>query len=305
MAYSSAAVSARELAAAALDYPQLGGKNVVRSVDASGSSWRTSGSWATGSEAQAVGYEARWGHDGYGTGPTRPSSAQLTWYYLLKWAAGAPDIDRVLILGLAGCSGVTVSLELANDNAFTSGLIQLASWAVTTEKRLAALVLKHTGTDALRYSLAPYARLKFTKGTTFVPEFTELVLDRRRQLMHKPDAPWAGLDSVTSGFGESVSLGGIITRNENFAGGIQFNGDLQSNDSLEQADLRAWAKETRWGVRPWAYVENPTSEPNRVLYGFAGEPGFAMPNPPGFPSAVRDFSFSFVESAPFLLEEEA
>lgn len=305
--FTDATLAARLTDAMAADYPILWGHNVAR--DAAAIEWRSGGSWNAGSDESEVGAEARWAIDGFGVHPTRPNAARTDHYLLLRWAGtGADDFDMLAALGISGMpEGSFIAWNWGDDAAFASW-DEFGQMSITAalETRLVDLDLNGpTNPNPSRLTGLNYLQVHFFHATIpFVPEITEIVMAKRCQLMHKPDAPWSGLDSVMSGYSEKDTLGGILVRNENYAGRIAFEGMLPSNDTQEQTDLREWAASTRWGVRTWGYTENPTSEPNRTIFGFSAQPGFALPNPPGYPNDVRDFALSFVETAPFLRDEE-
>lgn len=301
MAWSSAVLTSDEVTLAAADKPLLAAKNAAASVSAT-SQWRTSGSWASGSDGTHADYPATNGYDFGGDHDTRPSSAQTTWYYLMQWASGAPDFDLAVILGhnFGTIGGLTVTLEIADDNAFTTNLQTIATWTPgTSNDRLVSLSLKHTGSNALRYSTVPYARMKLTKGSSFTPQFTEIWLGRRRQLRHAANRPH-GLDNTRSGVSEFVSQSGGMVRTTFYKGQAERRFQWDVANATEISDVKSWWSESEYGTRPFIYIEKPNANPGDAHFMWSESDGLSLPEVgPGH----RLFDLPMVEQTPFLSAE--
>ena len=150
MAWSAAALGAQEIADATANYPCLVGIHAGDSiVDAR---WNETGSLAD-DDTSETGYPASNAADRRGDVPTKPDAAASTWYWMIDLGAAAADFDMAAIFGhnFGTIGGLTVTLEIADDNAFTSGHETIATWTpLTSNTRLVSYALFHTGADALR-----------------------------------------------------------------------------------------------------------------------------------------------------------
>lgn len=304
MAWSSAVLSADEVSLAAADKPLLVATNVLEDVDASGAMWKTGGSWADGADETHADYPATNAYDRRGEDDTRPNAAAATWYFILKWAAGAGDFDSAFILGhnFGTIGGLTVSIQIADSRDFVTNLQTIATWTPgTSTKRLASLSLKHTGADALRYSTVPYARLKVIKdGTiTFTPQVAELVLGRRRQLRHEALRPYSR-DDNQSGFSDFIAQGGGRVRNAMFVGAAIRTATWSIANTTEATQITSWRSESGYGTKPFFFVERPATAPTDALFMFQDGGEFRFPN---VGPIERQFGVELVEQTPFLTAE--
>jgi len=183
------------------------------------------------------------------------------WYYVLDLGTTV-TIDYAAIIGhnFGTIGGVTITLEIANDGAFSSNLKTIATWTTpTTDNRLIELTLKHTGTDALEYSGLQYARLKISKvGTNITPQIGELILGKQYQLQHRPAN---GFDP-TSLHGESEIVrtsGGVVYKTLRYDRRFDLNATLTEKDTNRVNDLINWYKNSGRG---FIWIWEPNSAPN-------------------------------------------
>jgi hypothetical protein len=276
MAYSSAALSANVLAAMAADKPLILGTNVLRDMAAADLQWRTTGSFSSGSSGTDTSYPTRRLYDGYVSLATRPSSAQNTWYLLMQWSS-AVAFDSICIIG-HNFGAMTVTLQVADDAAFTSNLVTLATWTLAgaTLKRQTSFALTHAGGSALKYSAVSYARLKFD-GTSLRPEIAEILLGERRQLLHNPAEPWAP-DDYHSEVSDVRTLGGQMTRYMWYRGQRRISAELSTYDTASATDLvTLYTTDLAYGTKPFLWVDQPTTAPQKAFLMMLDDPDQSIP----------------------------
>lgn len=261
MAVSSSALNATYVANAARDKPLLVGLNRVRA--ASSVQWRTSGSWASGSNGtDTTNGPTSYLSDGFVGLRSKPSSSATTWYLLFDFGANV-TFDSLFILdhNFGSIGGLTVSLEVADTSNYVTNLVQVSSLSPgSSSRRLVDLVLESGGGSALVYS-AQYARLKLTKGSAFTPQISELYLGLRRQLTRNPNREYAEDNLRTYA---SRHTGGTrrTTTYIHSAGQQILNARFEPDDATEQADIRAfWKTDIRMGRDPFIWVPKPASDP--------------------------------------------
>jgi hypothetical protein len=281
MDYGSAQLGATSRANAAANKPLLVGAHSLRDVPSS-VQWRTSGSWAAGSDGtDTTNGPASYLWDGFVDLRSKPSSAQATWYLIINHSATLTAFDCIFIIShnLGTLGGVTVTYEVADDNAYTSNLVQVASWAVTTStKRLVALKLDHTGAGIARqYTSVQYSRLKIVAAGAVTPEIGELILGTRRQLTRKPNREFDPdhLRSYASKFRGGTRK---VTSYVEAQGQKILNARFEPDDSTEQNDIRAfWQSDLDMGSHPFVWVPDPESYPEKA-YVMDAPLDFALPD---------------------------
>ena len=258
MAYSSAALTAQEIADFALDYPILGGKTAGDSL--SDARWNTSGSLAN-ADVSATGFAASKAFDRRGNEITKPNTTGTVWYLMLDAGAAPADVDFAVIIGHNFSSvGVTeVLLQVADDNAFTSNLVTVATWVAGFTARLASFSLFHTGAAALRYTLGRYWRLKITMASG-TPQVGELWLGRRRQMSTRA---LMGFDSSEeeARVADFTADDGSTIRYKLSAGQRVVDASFIIATAGEVTTLDSWYTECDRLTEPTIYCEAPSSAP--------------------------------------------
>ena len=258
MAYSAADLSAADIASAAADKPILGALMVYAPTS---KEWSAAGAFS-GADATAADSPARRAYDGFTDLITKPSSAAVTWYYLLDIIAAGVAIDFVAILGhnFGTITGLTVTLEIADNSEFTTNLLAIASMSPgTSNDRLIDLVLESGGGTARRYSAVQYARLKIT-GTSGTPEIGELILGQRCQMQYKPNRPYN--PNLTAADSEGFrSKSGIKTTYIQNRGARRLIAGLTVSGSTKIDDVETWWSNTRQGTQPFVWIEDPNTSP--------------------------------------------
>jgi hypothetical protein len=271
MPYSSAIRAASEAAAYALDKPMLIGANRARTL-AAASQWRTSGSWASGADGTAGSGDTSRASDDYDHLRTFPASSETEWFYLLNLGAAPGTVDSLAILNPYGLSGVQIDLQLADNSAYSTNLVTVASVTPSDIKRVIVLDLHHTGDVPLRYSSAQWWRLRFTKGgAAILPRFGEVVLGNSLQLSHKPDRPY--YDGTTRSSAERFeSYSGVVTDAVRHRGRRHLSATLALTAQAEADAVRSFFEDDiDAGTRPFLWVDDPLTLPGRAAWMRMGE----------------------------------
>jgi len=299
MAYSTANISAADLAYLAADKPILGSQAIPAAPTAC--IWHNSGSTTDRTSAT---YPARRAYDGFGGLVTKPTTASedKVWYYSMDLAAAGVEFDFVAILGhnfgtLHGGGALTVTLEVDDASNFATCVsIPITTTTGTGNTRIVALVLDHVAATAKRYSAVRYARLKITRGATnFTPEIGELVLGRRLQMYHKPDVPYDTY-SLHGNKEVSITQGGVVHSSVFSKGRRQLSASWRNDSTTLQAAISAWVTATSYKTRPFVWIENPYSAPASWHLMVPDDADFNMPLEEQ--PAIRTFELEATEQGP-------
>ncbi|MBH05178.1 MAG: hypothetical protein CMJ20_02535 [Phycisphaeraceae bacterium] len=262
-------------------------------------------------------------YDGHSHLKTRPniSSGSVSAVYL-HIVTEIPTLDTIYIgghnLNTAGANP-TMTIEIADNAAYTSNLITLISFAGFSASKDARLCFFNLGpagggSTIKQYGEVTHARIKITHGTgnfTTKPEIGEIVLGTREQLSQRPDVPFDD-QAFSSDAVDFRSKSGILTRYIRNTGQRSFahrhsptGSDAYGLDDL--TTIRNWYKNTRRGVEPFIYVPDPTN----TITGINGATSAAFvchfDDPrQGLPltgPSLREANINFSESAPFVDSE--
>lgn len=261
MAYSKAQLSAGDAALLAADKPILCGPN-AGAVTGVTAWWNNVKSFAAGSDQSATSQPARYAVDEYNHVLTYPNAAGTTWYLLFDFGAAGIEFDTILLVK-HNVNGVTYSVEVADNNAFTTNLEALVNGAVIgTSKRYPSLTL--FGGNGYRYSTVRYVAITFASGGAITPQVGEVWFLRRRQLKFRPSLPYDDRFGQTRR-DESETYGGII---QTVARGQPQRRMLDAQWSTYETayidDLHAWIYAVEGGNRPFVWFERPTTDPNEA-----------------------------------------
>jgi hypothetical protein len=294
MAWSSAAISAADLAYLAADKPILASQAIP--VAPTSCIWTETG--AVGATDRTLSTNpARRAYDGLvGVWTCPDATVSATWYYTMDLAAAGVEFDLIAILG-HNFGTITVSaltLEVSDASNFAgASSIPIAS-TITTNTRIMQLSCFHTGAAALRYSAVRYARLKFA-GCDAKPQFGELVLGRRLQMHAKPDVSY---DSYSLHGNKEISAtqGGVIHSSVFSKGQRHLSAAWRDDSTTRQALVAAWIAATSYKTRPFVWIENPNSAPSSWHYMVPDDADFDYPleeNP-----SIRTFTIDATEQGP-------
>lgn len=204
-------------------------------------------------------------YDGVGEAPSSPAANSATLHVVIDLGAGGATFDMAAVLGhnFDLLTDLTeVALEAANNDDFSSGLVELYTWTTGFDRRLVTFDLGPDG--PLRYT-ARYVRLRIEyDGTGVVPEIGELFLARRWSPPSEPDLPLA-IDAVSGSYEEWTSYGGGVGRTHSVVarGEVELAWPLVS--STERGDAIAWAASLEYGAHPCVLARSPDDAPEESI----------------------------------------
>lgn len=261
---SPAALSSNETTWLADGKPLLG-HNAALEARVAGNvtaKWVTGGTWA-GSDVTDSAYPASRALDDLTQLPTRPTSTYTTIYLLFDFGSAGIDFDAVGIIGHNAASGSSVQYDLqhADDNAYSTNLVTLATFNPSDNGRLVDLTIDGA---AQRYSGVRYARLKITAGGAYKPEISEVLFIRRRQLEFAPFRPYDSGELVQSSSAWRSESGARVAYTRN-SGQRALNAPFFVR-STELTGLKAWRRSIREGADGFVWIEDPSSSPEASMY---------------------------------------
>lgn len=301
MPYSEAEITATELARYNADLPLLCHSNAARSVNAA-PQWRTSGSWASGSDVTATGYPTTRAYDDVGHRQTRPSSGATTHY--LIWDLDDVTFDGVVIHGhnFASLGGtVTVAVEIADNSSFSTNLLEIASFSGTAVNyRMASFALVGAGTNNARFSSVQYLRLVIGyNGSAPHPAIGELYLTTREALEFRPEPPHDSR-SVESDFATAEFDSGADHTQRGCGGRMVSGPSWRPTDSTMEDQFRDFFAGCGYGRLCGLWVPNPNTTP-AYSYVVRTEPAMYIPGESGEARAM--LTLPMVEQKPFSARE--
>ncbi|NDD55248.1 hypothetical protein EBZ39_15520, partial [bacterium] len=172
---------------------------------------------------------------------------------LLPFAA----IDVVALVGTSFASApsdVTVTVQVASDAAFSSGVLTLDTWTTTREREVRMLASRYEA-DAS----GGYVRVRLQCASAITPTVGEIWLGRRRQLRARPMRP-SVRDSRTAGAYDTPT-----TRRSTWSGRYEETVQLWCSErDPDITTLRSVLRESREGTRPVLWIPQPQSTPRDV-----------------------------------------
>ena len=293
MTWSSSALSASEIAAAAADKHMVLARNVVRDNVFDAIISDTNGRW-TDTDITDPDYPTTELCNGRGhTGAKNTSTTAQAVYFVFRLDGSAFDSAMVLFADLPFTCTVTLEID-DNDNGSFSATTTLASWAgVDGSSRLVDLSL-HGG--SWRYSGGAYLRLKVDRGAPNlgVVHLAEFWLARRRQLLYGLECPTDD-QATESDVTEFVARSRATQRIVHATRARSINGELLTADNDDTSTVRSIWDDSEDGTEPVVYVPNPNSSPTDAFLGYL-QPGLRMD---AFEADLRRTPFSFLEVPPF------
>lgn len=272
MAWSSAELSATELALRADDMPILAA-SVGMAPDAV--EWSAAGSFA-GADITDASYPGRRAYDGKPHLATKPNTSGTQFYYLLDFSTTPIEFDAFALMGYGtSLDGITVTLEIDDLSTFAGATSIGAITPGATGARKIDIDMFHTGSTALRYSDVPYVRLNVS-GTTFTPEIGELLLLRTYQLKHKPRLPW----DEDSQIGESLggrTWAGVDNRIVTYRGMRALSASINPHETSYQTEILDWFSDSDQGARPFVWIDDPATTPAGFNLMTLDEPALSFP----------------------------
>ncbi len=246
------------------------GVNRLRS--ASAIEWRTTGSFASGSDGTDSDYPTYRLHDGFAHNlRSRPSTSEDPWYLIINLGTEL-NFDSIAIIGHNLTNEPAVSVQIADNNAFTTNAVTVASWTPTLSStaRLVKYDLDHLGGGSSFLYSARYVRVSINPASAMVPEISEVILGQRRQLYFNPNDTYDPDSERTTGKSFTAKSGVktfyIRSRRQKM---------LDTNHTLvnDIGSVRSlWQDDTEGGEHPFLWVPKPSSSPtNAYLMRFSDD----------------------------------
>ena len=293
MPHAVLAYDSGEVDAYRADCPVIVGHNVLR--DALDARWTTTGT-QSGTDLTSAGSPARRARDGRGTLPTNFLGTAATVYFNIQVPPSI--IDTVCVLFGGAFPSATVTIQIADDAAFTSNVVDFAGpFAAQTGGRIVRSFLGD------RYEDVEFVRIRFVIGSgsfTNQPEIVECFLGRGRVLSqwwgYGNDAAPARSTSVdydTPQGDKHRYLHHYDRHTARHTQNISRNATTTLNDV---ATMRSLSSESRSFTRPVLYIPRPASALSQALLGFPPKDGIDLPQ---VAYESYDCSFDFDEQPPF------
>lgn len=301
-------LSAAKLADLANDKPLIVGDHVLRdNRNASGfaASWRRTGSGGFGDtdDTNAL-YPVANCYDNGSHTYTKNTTADAQNYLCFNFGSAGASFDSFALIrhNLDSFASMTVSLQVADNSAFTSNLRTIASWSPgTSTKRLVSVKLFHTGSTPQLYSDVQYARVKFD-GTAGLRHVGQVIFGTRRQLKHAPSVPYDDGER-RSNVERLVSSSGVVTSYTYYRGQRRINARINPNAAPYTTDMRAFFDDdTDHGTQPFLWLETPNSDPQNAAWCYLDDPSWSMPV---VGPAERDVRIQATEQGPHFVDLEA
>jgi len=300
MAWSSAELSANEIAWAAADKPMISANAYKRRINAGGEKWVVGK--INGTVADANGEDTTYVTenliDGYPGRLSKPNAADTAFTIVVNNPNDPMEFDWVGILNhnldTLACTAFTV--EVGNNGLFTAtstiSSTNLAT-ALSSDRRWANLELYHTGSVARRYTGVQYLRIAITcsSGT---PEIGQLILGRRRQQQFQPQAPWDP-NAEASSMDDFIGRDGMLSRQSRFKARRSIVADWRHSLAALQSDVLSWWGEIDEGGLPFYYHDEPESSPKDFYMMMLDDPELQYP---WSTSVTRDFNLRAIEQGP-------
>lgn len=280
MAVSISALGAAHIASITGDKPIVLADNGLRIRNIS-VEWRQGGSWAAGSDETDSDFPVERMWDGYPDVVTKPDALQATWYLLMDFGATtAITCDAIAMLAVTANASATVDFQVADNNAYTTNLTTLASWTASgSEENLASFSFASGTSTHEQASGVQYARLKFTTGTTHIPQIGELYLGEARPLYHASNRPW-NADAHRTRYVQSQSAAGIIgqqRRENSTAAPATFQGQWSPHRDEQVENFQEWLRgDTEGGAWPFVWNDNPSTDENDIKLMWLDDPGIRL-----------------------------
>lgn len=278
--------SSAEQAAIAADKTLFVTKNALRSL--AGTPYWVAWNGGTSANADSI-YEAVWAADGQADEPTMPAlqSPAVDTYDLVFNLDTTVDgnynrISDVAIFGhnlntlsLAMTKTITVSVQIADSSAFTTGLATLATWTLTGGYRDLPLVSVDLASAYTIYEGAPWLRVRIECTAAFsgtMPQIGEVFAGRSRQLGRRPDRPFDPRSATSNITRQRTKTGSIASYERyTYAGDVRltytaYDGTDRDTGLDDVATLEAWYQDLRGGAEPFVFIDSPGSAPEEAQF---------------------------------------
>lgn len=248
--------------------------------------WNRAGDFTDGAgDESATGFPATRAHDQLTSKLTKPDAARDPWFWMFDAPSGLIFDTFVLIGHNLGGLNVTVRLQIADDETFTTNLETIATFSGLTgstsgrnDDRLVSFNLDHTSTAPQTYSDVLFFRIEFDFSLALIPEIREVFLGERQQLKrgilapHDPQHAMSETRLVRSRSGSAVVF-------EFNRGQGEFDPEViaASLDPTEATRIRDIFTRNRQGALPLIYTPRPGTVPLDSYFGFLDPPELLFP----------------------------
>lgn len=227
---------------------------------------------------------------------TKPNTAATTHYLLLRCSG---VVDAIVLLGhnfSAAAGTVTVTVRTADDDAFSTNLVDIASEAIdysaTNDPRMVLL-------SASQYSGVERLSIELSASGSWTPEIGEVFAGRRVPIATQPDAPYDARPYATDVL-RHRARGGAVGLVKRASGELAGPLKITLADTTERDDLRDFVVGTDYGACPFLWLPHPDTDPQRA-YVCRPPPALTIPNVR--PPAVHRWEIELREMAPYLSSE--
>ena len=266
MAFSSAALTADEVSFFSADKPLVAPDMGTVDGALADAMWAAglAGTFASGDITSTDG-PAFWVTNGLPHLKTLPNAAGTTFSLLLDMGADGIEFDCLALLNhnlfSAGCTSFSVRVSDLSDFSVSSIILSVDLTAeLSADTRYANFSLKHSGSDALRYSGVRYIRVQIQLSGSGVPEIGSLILGRRTQLEWAPDYPFNPDQFGISSYRNS-SESGVKQRGARNAGARTVSASIKTRNDTRRDDVVTFWRNLGYGQGLFMWVDNPSSAP--------------------------------------------
>lgn len=255
MAWSSAALASWETTALGNDIPLLAAQAIpaspttVKWVDSAQVGSGNIGTWTNRAHAS---YPVARAYDGYPHLDTRTdATVSSTWYYAMDLGA-LTEFDCLFLIGtnFGTLALTTVELQVADDNAFSTNLTTQASVTASDDRMIDLTMVNGRIT-------AQYVWLKLSKGSSFTPQFGEMIIGRRRQLKNMPINPFDPT-SLHDEVSRARSMGGVTHSTVFHRRRFDLNLSLSTHEDTHTNNLISWFQNVR---NSFVWIWKPNTSP--------------------------------------------
>lgn len=304
MPWSSAELSATELDRLADDLPIIAYGNAAKSANVE-AEWRESGAWGSGQDDSAVIGFGALAYDDDCLEDTYPAVDASPMHMIF-------DLDDVSFDTIAIVGGnwdsltslTEVSVEIADDEDFTTNAQIIATWTANFGRRLVSATLgaglgDPNVTVAGRYSGVQYLRVRVEyAGSGDVPAFGELFLMTRAALPHRPNDP-IDEESLESSWSETETDEGVIYRTIDYTGRLVLGAKWSPDSTTYENQFRTLFEGSAFGDDPVLWIPHPDTDV-REAYVVRLDPSMSVVPVAG---ESRSVDVVLTEQKPFVSKE--
>jgi hypothetical protein len=212
-------------------------------------------------------FPERCAYDHQTQGVTKSSASRVDNYLVLT--LDGEDFDSVVMLNQVGDTDNEIRIEIADDDAFTINVRQLATVSPSSWNeggRYAFLDLRHTGSVPLRYSGVLYMRIYVKRNSASgtrdtLGGFGEVIVGQRIMAPYEPTLPFDANSQITT-IEEHIAWSGLRWRYARHSPALKLNARWVLDDATDIAEwVELWEKGLQGGLRPFVYIPYPSSAP--------------------------------------------